>query len=90
MRAGSDYLARLDAAERSYTLIPYVRLGDVTVGAENAAPPGERAWWVPPIPFTLPHGDAHHDARIVSDMLRRLVGEPPHTTEPPTPLPEDA
>jgi pimeloyl-ACP methyl ester carboxylesterase len=100
MRAGSKFLKRLDACDElveagsaqtrpsgSYELIPYVRLDDVIVGERNAAPAGWTPWWVPAEPFQDSHLFAIADPRIVADIARRLRGEPPLTTDPPTPLP---
>jgi hypothetical protein len=89
MRSGSDLLQRLDAAlpAARYTLYPYVRLGDLVVGAANAAPPGSTAWWLPNPPLALAHAGAYSDPRIVTDIVRRLRGEPPWTISPPAPLP---
>ena len=89
MRAGSPFLRYLNAAlpDAPYTLTPYVRLGDATVGDDNAAPPGRAAWWVTNTPFTLAHMAARSDDRLTADILRRLRGETPFTTNPPAPLP---
>jgi hypothetical protein len=100
MRAGSKFLKRLDAYDElieagsaatrpsdSYELIPYVRLEDMIVGEKNAAPAGWTPWWVPAEPFQDSHMFAMTDPRIVADIARRLRGEPPLTTDPPTPLP---
>ena len=86
MRSGSEFLDRLNAAPRRYELIPYARLGDMVVGEENAAPPGETAWWL-----AKSGGPAHMlaatDARILADIARRLRGEEPLTISPAAPLP---
>jgi pimeloyl-ACP methyl ester carboxylesterase len=89
MRAGSNFLRKLDKSERDYQLIPYVRLNDIIVGEENAAPAGGTAWWVPAEPFQDSHLFAIADPRIVADIARRLRGEPPLTVDPPAPLPAD-
>ncbi len=88
MRAGSVFLAELDDAlqDADYTMYNYARLGDWVVGAENAAPPGRTAWWVPTPPLSFSHLGALNDPRIMADIARRLRGEPPLTTEPPAPL----
>ncbi len=90
MRSGSEFLAELDAAlpDADYTMYNYTRLGDWIVGVENAAPPGQTAWWVPTPPASFSHLGAATDPRIMADIARRLRGDPPLTTEPPTPLSE--
>ena len=87
MRADSDFLAALNEAfaDADYELFCYTRLGDWIVGVENAAPPGQTAWWVPSPPMSFAHLGAATDARILADIARRLRGEAPLTTEPPTP-----
>jgi hypothetical protein len=89
MRAGSEFLRRLDdaGAAAEYEVYPYVRLGDVIVGAANAAPQGRDPWWVPGEPLQDSHMMAMMDARIIADVARRLRGEAPLTTHPPQPLP---
>jgi len=89
MRTDSPFLASLNqsADELSYELVTYVRLGDMMVGAENAAPPGNTPWWVHTPPLQTPHLLAHQDPRIIADIARRLRGEAPFTTSPPAPLP---
>ena len=89
MRPGSDFLAALDAdrAPGDYELLAYTRLGDLIVGAENAAPPGEEAWWVANPPLSFAHLGAANDPRILADIARRLRGEEPISTSPPSPLP---
>ena len=91
MRAGSDLLRQLDAAlpTARYGVYPYVRLGDVMVGAANTAPPGMTPWWVANQPLTLPHGSAYADPRIVADIARRLRRETPFATNPASPLPTE-
>jgi pimeloyl-ACP methyl ester carboxylesterase len=89
MRAGSKFLHWLDESKRDYKLIPYVRLNDIIVGEQNAAPDGGTAWWVPAEPFQDSHMFAIADPRIVADIARRIRGEPPLTTDPPAPLPAD-
>ena len=92
MRSGSEFLAELNDAlpDADYTMYNYTRLGDWIVGAENAAPPGQTAWWVPTPPVSFSHLGAATDPRIMADIARRLRGEPPLTTEPPAPLSEDS
>lgn len=89
MRAGSYFLSQLngDDSTTTYELIPYVRLGDLTVGAENAAPAGRVAWWVSNQFLSAAHGFAYADPRIQADLCRRLREETPYTTAPPAPLP---
>ena len=93
MRANSKFLRSLERreAKRSdnpkYELYPYVRLGDVIVGAENAAPAGQNPLWVPAEAFQDSHMLAMLDARIIADVARRLRGEEPMVTGPPQPLP---
>ncbi len=91
MRAGSAFLADLDEslAGEEYDLCCYVRLGDFMVGEANAAPAGDRPWWVANCPLTMAHMGAWNDPRILADIARRLRSEPPHTTYPPAPLPSD-
>jgi hypothetical protein len=95
MRANSRFLRALERreardsqkAESHYELYPYVRLGDVIVGAENAAPEGQSPIWVPGEPLSDSHIGAPMDARIIADITRRLRGECPLATDPPEPLP---
>lgn len=89
MRAGSAFLARLDAglADADYELIPYTRLGDAVVGVENTAPPGVTPHWVSTRPFELAHVQAAFDARILSDIFRDLRGEDRLADEARAPLP---
>jgi hypothetical protein len=86
MRCDSDFLARLNAEPIAYQLIPYARLGDKVVGEENAAPPGQVAWWLPKQGLAS-HMMAAHDPRILADIARRLRDEAAYTTEPRTPIP---
>jgi hypothetical protein len=89
MNSGSAFLEELDGElpECDFTLVPYVRLGDSVVGARNAAPDGQTAWWVQNPPFDMSHARAAHDDRILADIARRLRGEHPFTTEPAAALP---
>ena len=66
MRAGSVFLAELDDAlpDAGYTIYSYTRLGDWIVGAENAAPPGRTAWWVPTPPLSFSHLAAANESRV--------------------------
>jgi pimeloyl-ACP methyl ester carboxylesterase len=90
MQPGSTFLTRLheSLATADFEIIPYVRLGDTWVGTANTAPLGQVAFWVPNRPFEPAHLTAYSDPRIQADILRRLRGEPPFTTEPRMPLPE--
>jgi hypothetical protein len=92
LRTGSDFLKRLEAATASadYTLYPYVRLGDKTIGVDNAAPAGRSPYWLPNLPWEIAHGQAWCDPRILADIARRLRGEPPLAVDPPAPLPDTA
>ena len=90
MKAESPFMDYLDDAlpDAYYDLVPYVRLGDFTVGDANAQPSGRGVWWVPNRPLRLSLFWARHDRRLTADILRRLRGETPFTTTPPAPLPE--
>jgi hypothetical protein len=88
MRADSDFLHRLNAEPRGYELVAYARLHDQVVGEDNAAPPGETAWWLSKH-FGLSHATAYSDMRILADIARRLRDEHPFTSEPAWPLPID-
>jgi len=89
LKPGSPFLTALNDPEtpRPYTLIPYTRTRDQLVGEANTAPPGEAPWWTPSAPFLSGHLGAFDDPRINADILRRLRGETPFTTEPRAPLP---
>jgi pimeloyl-ACP methyl ester carboxylesterase len=88
MRSGSEFLCRLnDPACTDYPIIPYARLNDFIVGAENTAPPGRTPWWVDTPAFQPAHLLGHSDPRILADIARRLRGESPFTHDPPAPLP---
>lgn len=92
MRAGSQFLAVLDAAllqqrAAGLELYPYVRRGDAVVGAAATAPPGEHPIWVANQPFSLAHGSIAEDERVLADIARRLRGEPPFSILPAAPLP---
>jgi pimeloyl-ACP methyl ester carboxylesterase len=91
MRPDSAFIRRLNRPENApaFPVFPYVRLGDHTVGAANAAPVGMSAWWVPGVPFQPPHSGAVIDARIIADIARRLRGEEPFTTDPAAPVPRE-
>jgi hypothetical protein len=89
MRPGSPFLARLDEELLSspFPILPYVRLGDIVVGAANASPPPDPPWWVPGKGLELAHIGAGGDVRILLDIARRLRGESPISSEPRAPLP---
>ena len=89
LRPRSAFLARLNAAEPGYPIYPYVRLGDRSIGVQNAAPPGRVAWWVPTPMFSDSHNFANNDARILADIARRLRDETPWTTEPAAAMPSE-
>lgn len=92
LKPDSPFLEALNdpGTPRPYTLIPYTRTSDGLVGEANTAPPGETPWWTPAAPFLSGHLGAFDDPRINADILRRLRGETPFTTEPPAPLPDPA
>jgi hypothetical protein len=92
LRTTSDFMKTFDArtAEPGYPIYPYVRLGDKTVGVDNAAPTGRSPYWLPNLPWEIAHGQAWQDPRILADIARRLRGEPPLALDPPAPLPETA
>jgi hypothetical protein len=71
----------------SYPIYPYVRLDDEIIGVENAAPPGQIAWWVPTPQFSNPHLNAFSDPRIIADILLRLHSQTPLSTDPASPYP---
>ncbi len=87
MRIGSPFIESLEPPNGAYELYCYVRLGDKTVGPENAAPPGFTPWWVQKTPLSTAHAGAFTDPRILADIARRLRGETPFATDPPAPLP---
>ncbi len=87
MRAGSEFLNRLSACPVDYEIVPYVRLGDTTVGTLNAAPEGQTPIWMPCPTFQSTHSMAVFDVRVLADIARRLRDEPPLATELRAPLP---
>ncbi|HSV14923.1 MAG TPA: hypothetical protein VLI90_11725 [Tepidisphaeraceae bacterium] len=91
MRPGSRFLRAIDAApvrpDELYQIFSYVRLGDPYIREANSAINRETAWWVSTPPLSPPHEMAFQDGRILADILCRLLGEPPLTSDPPTPLP---
>lgn len=86
MRAGSDFLERLDAAleHADYDLICYAHLNDRMVGARNTSPPGIDPFWVSGT-IALSHYTTTTDVRIRADIARRLRGEEPHAKATSTP-----
>jgi pimeloyl-ACP methyl ester carboxylesterase len=91
MREGSPFLRDLARREREsadYEIVPYARLGDGVVGEHNAAPAGRTPRWLPNLPLEPAHLACFTDPRIVADIVRRLRGEPPFSTDPPEPLPQ--
>jgi pimeloyl-ACP methyl ester carboxylesterase len=90
MRPGSSFLNSVDTSQDPIDLYPvysYVCLNDNEVGAACAAVPGQTAWWVSPPVLMSSHNWAFMDPRIRADIVRRLRGEPPLSTDPPAPLP---
>ena len=81
-------LAALDG--RRVGRVHYAAEVDRTVRVEEAAPPGESAYWLPAGGRPWSHNDAVIDPRIVLDVLRRLRGRPPVTPAAPPPLPGGA
>jgi hypothetical protein len=90
MREGSDFLKKLDdnLALADYPVIPYVRMADTIVGAQNAAPRGQTPWWLPAKPWSRSHSDAYRDPRLIAELARRLRNEKPYTTDPATAVPK--
>jgi hypothetical protein len=90
MRPGSAFLETLASEDvhATYTLYPYVRLGDGIVGDQYAAPPNQSPLWLPTPPLQSAHAGALTDPRILADIARHLRGEHPFTTAPPAPLPD--
>jgi hypothetical protein len=87
MRTGSKFVRDINSSEPGYPVFSYVRLGDNPVGVSNAALPGHRAWWLSTPPMNSAHIGAFVDPRITADIVRRLRGETPFSTEPPAPAP---
>ena len=88
MTPTSDFIDLLRRAPRTYELVCYARLDDITVGEEFAAPEGEPLWWVPTPSGEWSHMAAFNDPRIIADIARRLRGERPLTRPPAAPLPQ--
>lgn len=86
MRAGSAFLARLDAARSTsgnvagYELACYTRLRDSWVGATRTSPAGHPTHWVSGW-RVLSHVTVSMDTRIIADIARRLRGEAPLTQD---------
>ena len=89
MQRDSEFMTRLNTMTATYELLPYAALGDLTVGTENAAPPGDVPWWTAQSPVAEGHVAAALDPRILADIARRLRGEPAYATTPRAPLPEN-
>lgn len=89
MRAGSDFLRRLDEAlpASGLEVIPYARLHDGMVGARNASPPGMDPLWRRG-PRLLAHLTITRDEAFTRDIARRLKGEAT-TWETSGPAPHD-
>lgn len=91
MRPGSAFLQRMAEARAAadYRLYTYTRLDDLVVGETNTAPDATQPWWVATPALEGAHLTAFRDPRIMADIARRLRGEPPYATDPPSPLPEE-
>lgn len=90
MRSDSDFIAELKEPNYTsdyYRLYPYVRLGDIIVGTQNAAPIHRTPWWVPNLTMQEPHFDAYSDPRFMADIARRLRSEPAYSRYPAAPIP---
>jgi pimeloyl-ACP methyl ester carboxylesterase len=88
MRPGSALITRLNATPTPYTVYSYIHFGDKVIGETNAVIPGGELWWVSTPALDNPHLGAPGDPRIIDDISRRLRGEMPVATTPPTPLPD--
>lgn len=92
MRHDSPFLVELtnpNGQNGYYRIYPYVRLGDIMIGEENAAPQNFNPWWVPNRPMEDAHWQAYEDPRLLADIARRLRYETPYTRTPPRPIPHD-
>ena len=87
MQPASAFIERLSNAPRTYEIVCYARLDDVTVGEEFAAPAGEPVWWLPTASGEWGHMSGFKDPRFQADIARRLRGEEPFTRLPAAPLP---
>lgn len=78
MRARSSFLEHLDRAlkDADYELVCYAHLGDRWVGARQTAPPGRVPIWTAGT-SAFSHYSAAANRRILTDIARRLRGEPP-------------
>lgn len=78
MRSGSAFLNRLNERlpDATYELVCYAHLGDVTVGALNAAPPGMTPIWTDGC-WLFSHGAIVENPWFGADIARRLRGEAP-------------
>ena len=88
LRPGSAFYERLGPLP-TYPVVSYSRLQDPIVGARYASLPGAGVYWLANRPFQNAHSGAFDDPRIVVDLLRRLLNEPPLTADAPSPLPAD-
>ncbi len=91
MRVDSTFIQNLDntpvRCTQAYPTYCYVALGDEFVGEVNSAPQGQTPWWIGTSPLISPHAGAFLDPRIRADIVRRLRGESPLTTDPPAAVP---
>ncbi|WP_432799026.1 esterase/lipase family protein [Poriferisphaera sp. WC338] len=90
MKPNSIFLEKLDEdlkQNNRYTMIPYTRLEDMTVGEHNTYPKGYNVIWVDNRPFQAAHGGAAGDRRIIADIARRLRHEQPLAAADQPPLP---
>lgn len=78
MRAGSAFLARLDAglSDATYELVCYTQLRDTWVGATRAAPPGHFPVWTGGTVW-FSHFTMCDNKLLLADIARRLRGLEP-------------
>jgi PGAP1-like protein len=91
MRVDSAAIQSLDATSSWDDLYPtysYEGLHDEYLGQGNGAVAGQTPWWVSTKPMMSPHMSAFLDERIRADIVRRLRGEKPLTSDPPAPFPK--
>lgn len=90
MQTTSAFLKNLNDPRHQpeYTIVPYVRLADTTIGPANAAPLGQTPIWLPKGPLDAAHAGVVVDPRIAADVCRRLRSEASFVSEPRTPLPD--
>ncbi|NNE90083.1 MAG: alpha/beta hydrolase [Verrucomicrobiales bacterium] len=81
MRSDSPIIAALCDFEPDFEIISYVRLGDRTIGFENAAPDGKTPRWLPTRAFQPNHHYAFFDKRIVAELASQLRGEGGYSAE---------